>query len=136
MIWLSRTDLLRRLSAPPQRAGSAREVLRGALLALGLQGLLRDELLDREVQFLGHGTHARGDLLDALAGVAFHVVQQATGETLDLVRIPLLTFFAATAAHRRAGCRSTSTASTTTRGRATTAECFPHCFHRGVADQS
>ncbi len=57
------------------RGSSAREVLRGALLTLGFQGLLRDELLDWEIQLFGHGAHAGRDLLDALAGVALDVVE-------------------------------------------------------------
>ena len=130
--------LVEQLDPRGQRArdGSAGEVLGGALLTLGAQLLRGDQLLSRQVELLGRGAHAVGDLLDALTRVALDVVEQLAGEALDLVRRTLGALFPRRSATASNACHCHGPTATAATGRGTcTRQRDADGFHRGFANQ-
>jgi len=92
---------------------STSEVLSCALLTFGFQRFLRDQLLDRQVELLGYGAHTGGDLFDPLTAVTLHVVEQASGQALDLPWITLLSLLTATTATKWRGAGDGAAAAAT-----------------------
>src|SRR5688572_7736028 len=113
---------------------SLREVLSGPLLALRPNRLVPEQFFRRKVELASRDAHALGDLLDALAGVALHVGEQAAREALELVLRALRTLragAAATLGGDQARCAATATATTVSFA----TEDSRHCVHRGLTDE-
>src|SRR5690349_23686704 len=113
---------------------SAREVLRGALLATSLDRLARDQLLDGQIELSRAHAHAFGNLLDTLALVALHVLEEACRELHDLVRRTLRALRESTTRRRAHSACTALGAAATARGFAP--QRITHRLHRGVANQT
>ena len=106
-------------------------VRRRALLTLGPDLLVCDELLRRQRELLRRRPHPLRDLLDALAAVLRDVREQVLRQLFELFRIALLSLAVAT----RLRCRSTGSCRNTPRGNSVSKR-LRNGLNRGLANEA